>query len=128
MTRVPGSTDSDPRENIMSSSNPVVAFPGHSSRILLHVVSVNEQTAIVQDESGFTFECDVTLPEFMGNGSTITLRKGQNISVVVEGPYGRLTEAVCEDDLKERPQFEGAPEEIRGWTPGIATGPGFAKQ
>jgi hypothetical protein len=112
----------------MSSSNTVIAFPGHSTRVHLHVVSANEQSAIVQDESGFTFECDVTLPEFMGNGSTITLRKGQNISVVVIGPYEYLTDAVCEDDLKERVQFEGAPEDVRGWVPGIATGSGFSKQ
>jgi hypothetical protein len=112
----------------MSASNTAVAFPGHSTRIHLHVVSANEQTAIVQDESGFTFECDVALPEFMGTGSRITLHEGQNISVVVEGPYERLTDAICEDDLRERPQFEGAREDIRGWTPGVATGAGFSKQ
>jgi len=46
----------------------------------------------------------------------------------VIGPYEYLTDAVCEDDLNERVQFEGAPEDVRGWVPGIATGSGFSKQ
>jgi len=105
--------------------NNEVVVPGHAGRVFLHVVTISEDAcfAIVRDRTGFEFVVPATLPEFLGE--TIKLRAGQNISAVLIGQTG-LTDALVEDGLQERREFEGAPEDVQGWTPGIATN--FNKQ
>ena len=58
---------------------------------------------------------------------TVELDENQTISAVVIGQFAGLRDALIEDGLRERPNFEGAPDNVRGWTPGVATGPGFEK-
>jgi len=109
----------------MSGSDVVV--PGHSGRVFLYVVCISEDgcVAIVRDRAGFEFVVPAVLPEFLGD--TIKLRGGQNISAVLVGQTG-LTDALVEDGLEERREFESARQDAPFWIHGIATGSGFKKQ
>ena len=103
-----------------------VVVPGQACRIFLRVVSVDaERTwARVVDKAGYEFQVPCVLPEFLG--SNIALESGMNISAVMVGQYDGLTDAMVEDNLREREKFESVPNDVRGWTPGIATN--FNKQ
>jgi hypothetical protein len=94
-----------------------LASPVAPGRTLLHVVAISDdgKKARVRDQVGFEFDLPRTLPEFLGGA--IVLQAGQNISGVLSMQYGSLKDAVVEDDLKERKEFEGPQEDRRGWEP-----------
>jgi len=101
-------------------------------RLKVLVISDDGKLARVQGANGFEFDVPtsqpICLPSFPGE--TVKLRAGTTIECsLVPGTHDRLSNVLVEDDLlKERPEFENAPDDSLGWTPEIATGLGFEKQ
>jgi hypothetical protein len=100
------------------------APPVAAGRTLFKVIAVGDRTALVQDSTGFSFNVQRVLPQIF-EGSVV-LEVGQRISGVLDHStlterVANLMDALVEDGLKEREEFEGAPETISGWQPGIAT-------
>jgi hypothetical protein len=103
----------------VNSNAPQIARYG--SRVTLHVERVDGDRAVVKTEDGFEFDVPRVLPMFLPSfpGESVTLRAGVSISAeFVPGTHDQITAALIEDDaLRERPDFEGPREDVRGWCP-----------
>jgi hypothetical protein len=93
-----------------------------TGRTVFSVISISEngETATLRDYTGFDFNVSRILPEFLG--TFITLEVGQRVSgVLLEHSIGEdvaiIKDALIEDDLRERREFEGASEDVQGWAP-----------
>jgi hypothetical protein len=107
---------------------PIANTPGVKGRQMFCVVKIAQDgsTARLLEPSGYQFDVRRTLPQF--GGGTVTLQMGQVISAVLHGQSAIGDVLVENEELKERREFDNAPDETVGWTPGVATGEGFEKR
>jgi hypothetical protein len=97
--------------------DPSVA-PMVKKRSMFRVIKVSEDktTATLEDKNtGFRFEAPRVLPQVCGG--VVELEENQTFSAVVVGQFAGLRDALVEDGLHERKEFEGAPSDVRGWAP-----------